>query len=409
MGLASKDSKGRHRRVDGRAATVSSGGRGRHRLRQPTTGLIAMGAVVLAASAASSTVHAAPARPPARPAPSADGGALPAVDFPVVGSHLASGRFVGAPPPVAAGGGSIPSTVLAAYQRAVERTNMVTPNCHIPLALLAAIGKVESGHARGGRVDATGRTLTPILGPVLNGGAFAAIPDTDDGAFDGDTAWDRAVGPMQFIPGTWTHWASDGNVDGRLDPHNVYDASLAAARYLCAANRDLGTPAGLDEAVLSYNHSTSYLSLVRSWMAVYENGTVSVEDITDPAPDPTLALSSDEPVVPASPPVPPVPPVSPPASPPVSPPASPPVSTPPVSSPPPATTPPPSDPSTPPPDPTTPPTEQPTDQPPTSDPAAECGLIDTVGDVVGGLLGESPDCVLGLELSTPTDPAGEVP
>ena len=43
-----------------------------------------------------------------------------------------------------------------------------------------------------------------------------------------------AVGPLQFIPGTWRAWASDGNQDGRTDPQNLYDASLAAARKLCA-------------------------------------------------------------------------------------------------------------------------------------------------------------------------------
>jgi len=413
--LASKDSKARHRRQGGRARTFawSSGSGGRHRLRQPSTGLIAMSAVVLAASAASSTVQAAPAQPAAPPGPqptSADGGSAPAVDFPSPQSHLASGRFIGSPEPVVgAGSGSIPSTVLAAYQRAAERMNMIQPNCHIPLELLAAIGKVESGHARGGRVDATGRTLTPILGPVLNGGAFAAIPDTDNGAFDGDTTWDRAVGPMQFIPETWERWASDGNLDGRLDPHNVYDASLAAARYLCAANRDLGTPEGLDAAVLSYNHSTSYLSLVRSWMSVYKNGTVSVDDITDPGADPTMALGAGGPAIP------PVPPPSTPAAPPSTPSAPP--STPPTD---PST--PPTDPSTPPTDPTTPPTtppttdpatpppaQQQTDQPPTADPAAQCGLLDAVGGLVGGLLGESPDCVMGLELSTSDTKSTEAP
>jgi hypothetical protein len=315
------------------------------------------------------------------------------MDFPSVESHLASGRFVGTSMPLASGTtGSIPATVLAAYQRAVERANMVQPGCHIPLELLAAIGKVESGHARGGRVDASGRTLTPILGPVLNGGAFAAIGDTDGGTLDGDRVWDRAVGPMQFIPSTWTRWRADGNVDGTLDPHNVYDASLAAARYLCAANRDLGTPAGLDEAILSYNHSTSYLSLVRSWMAVYKSGTVSVDDILDPMSDP---------VIPVPPPVTPPPSTPPPSTPP---PSTPPPSTPPPSTPPPST-PPPTDPSTPPTtDPTTPPpagesTEQET--PPATDPTEECepagGLV---GGLVGGLLGETPECVHDLELST---------
>lgn len=368
-------------------------GSGKHRLRQPSTGLIAVSAVVLAASAASASVQAEPApqSPPAQPRPlpaSADGGASPTIDFPSVESHLASGRFVGTDV-TASGTGSVPATVLAAYQRAVERTNLVQPNCHIPLELLAAIGKVESGHARGGRVDDTGRALTPILGPVLNGGPFAAIADTDGGVFDGDASWDRAVGPMQFIPSTWANWSSDGNVDGTSDPQNVYDASLAAARYLCAANRDLGTPAGLDESILSYNHSTSYLSLVRSWMAVYQNGTVSVDDIlgVDPIVEPG---TSTPPVTPTTPPPPSTPP---PSTPPVTPPR-------PTPHPEPPPTTPPVDPSTPP---TTDPTPPPDGQPAEEPPAEECesdDLVDVIGGLVGGLLGESPDCVHDLELST---------
>jgi hypothetical protein len=412
IGLASKDSKARHRREGRGLVTFAwpAGGNGRRRLRQPSTGLIAMSAVVLAASAASSTVQAAPA-PVAPPAPAskpvqADGGSAPMMDFPQLESHLASGRFVGTPLP-AAGGGGIPATVLAAYQRAVERMNMIQPNCHIPLELLAAIGKVESGHARGGRVDASGRTLTPILGPVLNGGAFAAIADTDGGEYDGDRTWDRAVGPMQFIPSTWAKWGSDGNVDGQLDPSNVYDASLAAARYLCAANRDLGTPEGLDEAVLSYNHSTSYLSLVRSWMSVYQGGTVSVDDLLDAGPLP-VSGSDDATPTPATPtPATPSTPATPPSTPPSGP-ATPPVT---VPTPPPTTQPgtPPTTGPTPPPTPTgpTPPDGQPAEPSPPDEPAVQCGLLDAVGGLVGGLLGEDPNCVRDLDLSTPDRPAEE--
>lgn len=375
----------------------------RRRVRQPSGGLVAIGAVLLAASSTTLSASAssspvedapAPAEPVAAEAPSVDGGTVPNATFPVVETHLASSVFVHAVPATASG--RIPATVLAAYRRGAERANLVQPGCHIPFELLAAIGKVESGHARGGQVDAAGRTLTPILGPVLNGGPFAAIRDTDGGAIDGDASWDRAVGPMQFIPGTWARWRADGNDDGTPDPHNVYDASLAAAGYLCAANRDLGTPAGLDAAVLSYNHSTSYLSLVRSWLSVYRNGTVTVTDITDltdvgwtpppvsaPAPTPTTPPPSSPPSS-----TPPTSPARPPTTPPTAPPTTPP------------TTPPSTPPTTPPP---TTPTEPPTEAPevPAEEPAAEqCGLVDTVGGLVGGLLGESPDCVLPLELST---------
>lgn len=180
--------------------------------------------------------------------------------------------------------GGIPATVLDAYQRARRRLDSDQPACQLSTALLAAIGKVESGHARGGLVDATGTTAEPILGPVLDGGVFAAIPDTDRGLWDGDLVWDRAVGPMQFIPSTWTRWASDGNDDGRANPHNVYDASLAAARYLCAADRDLSTSTDVDAAILSYNRSASYLTMVRFWLSVYSNGLFALPDVDADSP-----------------------------------------------------------------------------------------------------------------------------
>lgn len=148
----------------------------------------------------------------------------------------------------------------------------------LPWQLLAAIGKVESGQAGGGRVDAHGTTLSPILGPVLNGAGFANIPDTDGGAYDGDRRYDRAVGPMQFIPSTWAHWGRDGNGDGRRDPNNIYDAALAAGHYLCAGPRDLSVKADLDRAILSYNHSDTYLRTVLSWLEFYRKGIHPVAD-----------------------------------------------------------------------------------------------------------------------------------
>ncbi|WP_031081834.1 lytic murein transglycosylase [Streptomyces sp. NRRL WC-3549] len=140
--------------------------------------------------------------------------------------------------------------------------------------------KVESGQARGGQVDADGTTHSPILGPALNGQGFALIKDTDGGAYDGDATHDRAVGPMQFIPSTWEDWGQDGNGDGRKDPNNIYDAALAAGRYLCAGGRNLSLAADLDRAVLSYNHSQEYLRTVRSWFDFYNRGTHQVPDGT---------------------------------------------------------------------------------------------------------------------------------
>jgi membrane-bound lytic murein transglycosylase B len=85
-----------------------------------------------------------------------------------------------------------------------------------------------------------------------------AIPDTDGGRLDGDGRWDRAVGPMQFIPGTWGRWALDANADRAADPHNIYDASLAAARYLCFTGGSLTTEGAIRTALLAYNRSVPY-------------------------------------------------------------------------------------------------------------------------------------------------------
>ncbi|MFF2010491.1 lytic transglycosylase domain-containing protein [Streptomyces sp. NPDC058195] len=178
----------------------------------------------------------------------------------------------------------IPASVLAAYKKAEQTLRTGDAACRLPWQLLAAIGKVESGHARGGRVDASGTTFSPILGPVLDGRGFAMIKDTDNGAYDGDTTHDRAVGPMQFIPSTWATWGQDGNGDGRKNPNNIYDAALAAGRYLCAGSRDLSTAADLDRAVLSYNHSDAYLRTVRSWFDYYKRGTHEVPDGTGAVP-----------------------------------------------------------------------------------------------------------------------------
>ncbi|TXS47835.1 lytic transglycosylase domain-containing protein [Streptomyces sp. t39] len=174
----------------------------------------------------------------------------------------------------------IPATVLAAYRRAEAVIGRSDPGCRLPWQLLAAIGKVESGQARGGRVDAAGTTLSPILGPVLDGNGFASIPDTDGGAYDGDDRWDRAVGPMQFIPSTWARWGQDANRDGRRDPNNIHDAALAAGRYLCAGDRDLSAAGDLDRAVLSYNRSQEYLRTVLAWLAFYRQGVHPVTDGT---------------------------------------------------------------------------------------------------------------------------------
>ncbi|MFQ6141933.1 lytic murein transglycosylase [Streptomyces seoulensis] len=172
----------------------------------------------------------------------------------------------------------IPATVLRAYRAAERSVARTDPGCRLPWQLLAAIGKVESGQARGGAVDPRGTTLGRITGPALDGRGFALVRDTDGGREDGDAVYDRAVGPLQFLPSTWAGWGVDGNGDGRADPNNVFDAALAAGHYLCAGNRDLGRAADVDAAILSYNDSRPYLQLVRYWLDFYRRGVHGVPD-----------------------------------------------------------------------------------------------------------------------------------
>jgi hypothetical protein len=201
-------------------------------------------------------------------------------------------------PPRGSGPGDsgIPATVLAAYKKAAQTLAASDRGCALRWELLAAIGKVESGQARGGAVDKEGTTLNRILGPVLNGSGYARIKDTDGGRFDDDAKFDRAVGPMQFIPSTWSRWGADGNGDGRSDPDNIHDAALAAGKYLCAGERELSVKGDMDRAILSYNNSRAYLRTVLAWFEFYSKGTHEIPDGTGQLPDsPGAGGSSDRP------------------------------------------------------------------------------------------------------------------
>lgn len=154
----------------------------------------------------------------------------------------------------------MPRRALQGYAQAQLHQNTEQPDCQVSWPTLAGIGWVESQHGTyaGGEIGLDGTTTVDIIGVALDGGpGVAAIPDTDDGELDGDTQWDRAVGPMQFIPQTWRQWGVSAS-GGEPDPHHIDDAARSAAGYLCADGRDLTTTDGWWDAVLSYNDSTAY-------------------------------------------------------------------------------------------------------------------------------------------------------
>jgi membrane-bound lytic murein transglycosylase B len=169
----------------------------------------------------------------------------------------------------------IPSAALSAYQRAAQIIDAADTTCNIPWELIAAIGRVESNHGQyaGNTLNSDGVSVPGIYGPELNGkNGTQAIMDTDGGQLDKDPTYDRAVGPMQFIPSTWSSVKVDADGDGQRNPQDIDDASLASAVYLCSGNDDLSSRSGQEAAVFRYNHSREYVDLVLRIMEAYSQG-----------------------------------------------------------------------------------------------------------------------------------------
>jgi hypothetical protein len=99
--------------------------------------------------------------------------------------------------------------------------------------ILAAIGQVESDHGRN-------------VGPSTAG----------------------ALGPMQFLPATWTRWGVDADGDHKADIMDPYDTVYSAARYLCWFGAGHGG-ADLKRAVFAYNHAQWYVTEVIALARLY--------------------------------------------------------------------------------------------------------------------------------------------
>ena len=172
----------------------------------------------------------------------------------------------------------IPAPALSAYQRAAQIIDAADKSCNIPWELIGAIGRVESDHGRynGNSIDSKGFSRPGIYGIPLNGkNGTQAIRDTDGGQLDKDPVFDRAVGPMQFIPSTWQVVKVDADGDGQRNPQDMNDAALATAVYLCSGSDNLGTRKGQEASVLRYNHSQDYVNLVLRIMEAYTSGDYS--------------------------------------------------------------------------------------------------------------------------------------
>lgn len=146
---------------------------------------------------------------------------------------------------VAAG---VPQVVAEAYVNAAEMVAAANPSCaNFPVELIAGVGFVESGHGtHGGASAAPNGDIRPLIqGPP--------------------TRYGRAEGPMQFLTSTWDGYTDqydlDGNRDGTEDAHNIFDAALGTAHYLCAnaAPDSITTPAGQRRGIYAYNHADWYV------------------------------------------------------------------------------------------------------------------------------------------------------
>lgn len=152
----------------------------------------------------------------------------------LVGSLLPGGSVSASPSQNALAG--IPSYMLALYQRAA-------PECPgLSWTILAAIGKVETNHGR-----------HPTM--VSSAGA---------------------VGPMQFLPSTFTLYAYPVPPGGKKPPTawDTVDAVYAAARLLCAHGARNGK--NLRSALLAYNPSGDYVNQVLKVADTYAATTPAV-------------------------------------------------------------------------------------------------------------------------------------
>jgi membrane-bound lytic murein transglycosylase B len=231
------------------------------------TGLIVVAAVLLVALIVVLNLARVYADPPADPSVRAPQSVGPPVAETPTGTT--TGQVTDAAPPVrvdpawaerAARAAGIPVRAIEAYAVANLVIAAEQPECGIGWNTLAGIGAIESDHGRhdGAELGGDGYPQPAIRGPALDGDGVAAIPDTDGGRWDGDASWDRAVGPLQFIPDTWSRWGADANGDGIADPNQIDDAALAAARYLCASG-PMRSVDGWRAAIFSYNHLDSYV------------------------------------------------------------------------------------------------------------------------------------------------------
>ncbi|MEU5841834.1 hypothetical protein [Rhodococcus sp. NPDC047139] len=173
------------------------------------------------------------AQPPRSPGTPLPPGAPPATVAPGTPTVFGDGEL------------AIPELVFYAYRAAEMQLAIDAPECGLPWNLLAAIGRLNSGHADGGRTDVLGTLTTPVVTP------------------------DGLLGPMRLAPAAWERYSADGNADGTADPQNIFDSTLAAGVRMCAEGGNLREPDGEARAAAMFDPSPDYLANVRTWSREY--------------------------------------------------------------------------------------------------------------------------------------------
>lgn len=133
------------------------------------------------------------------------------------------------------GGIAVVAVAIGGSQAQAQRTALAT-------------GTVPAAYAS--LIAAAGNTCPQLSAPLLAAQLY------QESAFDPRSVSPAgAEGIAQFMPGTWPHWSSPADGDGKQDIFNPADAIPAAARYDCALAQQVGKLTGsqIDNMLAAYN------------------------------------------------------------------------------------------------------------------------------------------------------------
>lgn len=132
----------------------------------------------------------------------------------------------------------------------IDQYYLVNPHYTLPYSNAAPLSSLRAFYAEAQRLYG------------INASYLAAINfiESKFGRVNGPSSA-NALGPMQFLPGTWTEYGQGGNI---MDPH---DAILGAARLLVHN----GAPYNMRNAIWHYNNSFDYVDSVEAFARAYRS------------------------------------------------------------------------------------------------------------------------------------------